>query len=131
MLVWDKLNGLSDQYGCEIAYQSFNLRTDVVYYMWQGMFQGKICSRNIKEALVQQGNKKLNQKRIHCTEKPILLYDWILDNYAKKGDKILDTHMGSQSLRYSCHKKGFDFWGFEIDNEYFMEACERFEKMIA
>ncbi len=50
MIVWDKMNGDSDQYGCEIAYQSFNQRTDIVHYMWQGMFQGECCSTDVNIA---------------------------------------------------------------------------------
>jgi len=131
MIVWDKLNGETDQYGCEIAYQSFNNRTDIVYYLWSGMIQGKTCSKNVREALIQEGNKKLNEERIHPTQKPVKLYSWLLENYAKSGDKIIDTHLGSQSSRIASYKKGFDFWGFELDKDYFKEGNERFEKAIS
>jgi site-specific DNA-methyltransferase (adenine-specific) len=66
--------------------------------------------------------------RIHPTQKPVALYVWLLQNYAKPGDKILDTHMGSQSSRIAAHQMGFDFWGCEIDPEYFADGCKRFEK---
>lgn len=69
--------------------------------------------------------------RIHPTQKPVKLYNWLLENYAKPGDKILDTHLGSQSSRIAAYKKGFDFWGFEIDKDYFEQGNERFEKAIA
>ena len=66
--------------------------------------------------------------RFHPTQKPVALYIWLLDNYAKPGDKILDTHMGSQSSRIAAWKMGFDYWGCEIDQEYFDQGCARFEK---
>lgn len=74
----------------------------------------------------------LNEKnKIHPTQKPIMLYRWLLKNYAQPGDKILDTHMGSQSSRIAAYKMGFDYWGYEIDTDYFKSGCERFEKAIA
>ena len=127
MIVWDKINGNSDQYDCEIAYQSFNKRTDLVYYMWNGMFQGKYCGRDIRQAIYQQGNKALNEKRIHPTQKPIVLYEWLLNNYAKKGDRIFDPMMGSQSSRIAAHRLGFDYVGCELDKEYFEKGCNRFK----
>ncbi len=66
--------------------------------------------------------------RFHPTQKPILLYAWLLDKYAKKGDKIFDPMMGSQSSRIAAYMKGFDFWGCEIDEYYFKKGNERFEK---
>lgn len=64
---------------------------------------------------------------IHPTQKPIALYKWLLKNYAKPGDKILDTHMGSQSSRIAAYDMGFDYWGYEIDKDYFEAGCKRFE----
>jgi site-specific DNA-methyltransferase (adenine-specific) len=117
-IVWDKLNGESDQFGCEIAYCSFNNRTDIIYYMWSGMMQGLHCCKDIRKAQIQQGNKKLNEKRIHPTQKPVKLYKWFLSNYAKQGDKILDTHFGSLSLGVACDEMGFDLTACEKDKEY-------------
>lgn len=94
-IVWDKMNGLSDQYGCEIAYQSFNNRTDIVHYMWSGMFQGVRCSMRIEDAICQQGNKKLNEKRIHPTQKPVKLYKWLLSHFAKKATRFLIRILGA------------------------------------
>lgn len=128
MIVWDKLNGENDQFGCEIAFQSFNLRTDIVHYMWSGMMQGLCASADINRAIYQQGNKALNEKRIHPCQKPVLLYGWLLDHYAQPGQSIFDPMMGSQSCRIACFKKGFDFTGCESDTEYFEKGNERFER---
>lgn len=128
MVVWDKLNGDNDQYDCEIAYQSFDQRTSIVYYIWAGMMQGAYAGRNIGKALIQKGNKQLNEKRIHPTQKPVLLYAWLLDNFARKGDRIFDPMMGSQSSRIAAYKMGFDYVGCELDAEYFSQGCERFDK---
>ena len=131
-IVWDKLKGDVDQYGCEIAYNSISeSRTDIVYYLWSGMMQGRTVSRDVRKSLVQQGNKSLNEQRIHPTQKPVKLYEWLLDNYAKEGDKILDTHLGSQSSRIAAHNRGFDFTGFELDQDYFRDGNKRFEKHIS
>ena len=127
MIVWDKMNGETDQYGCEIAYQSFDQRTDVVHFMWSGMFQGEVCSVDLSKAYRQQGNKKLNERRIHPCQKPVALYVWLLQRYAKEGDRIFDPMMGSQSSRIACHKLGFDYVGCELDKDYFEKGCERFK----
>ena len=127
-IIWDKLNGESDQYDCEIAYCSINNRTDIIYYLWQGMFQGVYCGKNILKAMEQQGNKKENEERIHPTQKPIKLYKYLLREYAKRGDLILDTHVGSASSLVACKELGFDYVGFEIDKEYFEQATKRLER---
>jgi len=75
----------------------------------------------IYEARSQDGN------RIHPTQKPIKLYEWLLTNYAKEGDKILDTHVGSASSLIACYNLGFDFIGFEIDKDYYEAATKRLE----
>lgn len=123
-IIWDKCNDGSDQSDAEIAYCSLNNRVDIFRYMWRGMFQGK----SIEEGHIQQGNKNLNEKRIHPTQKPIALYDWLLSRYAKPGEKILDTHVGSASSLISCHKNGFDYIGFEKDLYYYDLANKRLEE---
>ena len=67
------------------------------------------------------------EKRIHPTQKPVALYKWLLKNYAKPGDKILDTHVGSASSLIACHDLGFEYLGFELDPDYFRMATERLE----
>lgn len=92
----------------------------VFKYMWNGMHQG-----------TSGGNKKLNERRIHPTQKPVKLYDWLLANYAKPGDKILDTHLGSGSSAIAAHYAGFEFVGTELDADYFKAAKERFNRETA
>lgn len=122
-IVWDKCNDGSAQSDCEIAYNSMTNRVDIFRYMWRGMFQGK----SITEGWIQQGDKSLNEKRIHPTQKPIALYEWQLTKYAKPGDKILDTHVGSASSLIACHNLRFDYVGFEIDKTYYDMANKRLE----
>jgi len=69
-----------------------------------------------------------NDPRFHPCQKPVQLYLWLLDNYAKKGDKILDTHAGSASSLVACHMQGINGWGFEIDKEYYEKAKLRLDK---
>jgi site-specific DNA-methyltransferase (adenine-specific) len=73
----------------------------------------------------------LKEGTIHPTQKPVYLYDWIFMNYAKDGDKILDTHLGSGSSRIAAHKAGLDFVGFEIDEDYFNASEDRFKKFVS
>tara|TARA_B110000879_G_scaffold34786_1_gene48029 strand:+ start:554 stop:1174 length:621 start_codon:yes stop_codon:yes gene_type:complete len=71
-------------------------------------------------------NKNPNQlDRIHPTQKPVRLYEWLLDNYAKEGDKILDTHLGSGSIALACHNRGYSLDAYEIDEEYYNAAADR------
>ena len=130
-LIWDKLNGESDQYNCELAWLSFSQRTDLVYYLWRGMFQGIEPSQNIMKAIIQEGNKKNNEIRIHPTQKPVKLYKWILDKYAKKGDKILDTHLGSMSIAIACADYGYELTGCELDKEYFDKGVQRVKNHVS
>lgn len=97
-IVWDKCNGASDFSDCEIAYCSLHDSVRLFRYMWNGMFQGK----SMTEGWIQQGNKSKNERRIHPTQKPVVLYEWILQKYAKPGFKILDTHVGSASSLIAC-----------------------------
>ena len=113
-IVWDKQNGTTDFADCELAWTSFKTAVRKYEFMWNGMLQGDM---------------KNKQKRIHPTQKPIQLYEWILRNYAKKDYKILDTHLGSGSIAIACHNFGVkEFVGIEIDKEYFDSSKERFEK---
>lgn len=126
-IVWDKCNDNSSFSDCEIAATNCHDSVRIFRYMWNGMFQGK----SIAEGTVQQGNKSLNEKRIHPTQKPVALYTWILQKYAKPGDKILDTHLGSGSSRIAAYDLGFDFVGCEIDPHYFQAQERRFAEHTA
>lgn len=66
--------------------------------------------------------------KIHPTQKPVKLYEWLLMNYAKEGDKILDTHLGSGSIAIACHNLGFDLTACELDTDYYQAAIKRLEQ---
>jgi len=68
-----------------------------------------------------------DKSRFHPTQKPVALYHWLLNNYAEEGDKILDTHVGSASSLIACHDMGFEYLGFELDEDYYRMASERLE----
>lgn len=123
-IVWDKINEGSDQSDCEIAYNSLTKKVDLFKYMWRGMLQGK----NIFEGHIQKGNKKQNEKRIHPTQKPVALYKWILNKYAKQGDKILDTHFGSLSIGIACHDLGYELTAIELDVDYYEQGKNRLKE---
>ena len=74
-----------------------------------------------------QGDMKNKENRIHATQKPVALYKWLLKNYAKQGDLILDTHVGSASSLIACHDMGFDAVGCELDLDYYTESKKRLE----
>ena len=111
-IVWDKNNGDNDFADCELAWTSFKTAVRKFKYTWNGMLQE---------------NMKNKEQRIHPTQKPIALYKWLLTNYAKPGDKIIDTHVGSASSLIACHNYGFEYIGFEIDKDYYKAAKERLE----
>jgi site-specific DNA-methyltransferase (adenine-specific) len=112
-IIWDKQNDLSSFSKCEIAFCSMHKSVQIFRYTWNGMMQGNMKNKEI---------------RIHPTQKPVALYEWILNHYAKEGDRILDTHVGSASSLIACHRLGFEYWGFEIDFDYYKAANERLEK---
>lgn len=85
------------------------------------MFQGK----SMTEGWIQQGNKSKNEKRIHPTQKPVILYEWLLQKYAKPGFKILDTHVGSASSLIACHRAQCAYVGYEIDKSMYQLSSKR------
>jgi site-specific DNA-methyltransferase (adenine-specific) len=115
-IVWHKNRNNNDFADCELAYTSFDKPARLFQFDWNGFRQGY---RNSKE------------EKIHINQKPVALYSWILKNYAETGSKIIDTHLGSGSSRIAAYKTGFDFWGWEIDKEYFNNQNIRFKKEIA
>ena len=109
-VVWDKKNGDNLYADCELAWCSFKTAVRKFEWRWHGFLQ-----QNMKD----------KQERIHPTEKPIQLYEWLLMHYAKEGDKILDTHLGSGSIAIACHNLGFDLTACELDKEYYDAAMKR------
>ena len=126
--VWDKCNGTSDFADCELAWTSFKGAVRQFRFMWSGMFQGK---QSFTEGHIFEGNLSLHEKRIHKTHKPVIIYKWLLDKYAKEGDKILDTHLGSGSIAIACHDYKFDLTACELDKEYFDKAMQRINNHMA
>jgi site-specific DNA-methyltransferase (adenine-specific) len=108
-IFWDKKNGNSDFSDGELAYTSFKKGLRKFEWLWNG-FQ-----------------KQKPESRIHPTQKPVKLYEWLLMNYAKDGDKILDTHLGSGSIAIACHNLGFDLTACELDPDYYEAAMKRIE----
>lgn len=115
-IVWDKVNGKTDFADCELAYTSFKTAVRKFTFRWNGMLQG---------------NMKQKEFRIHPTQKPVQLYKWLLENYAKPAQRILDTHLGSGSSAIAAHYFGCDFVGIEIDKDYYDAACKRFDDETA
>ena len=114
-IVWDKkINGAFAD--CELAYTSFNTAVRKFEYTWNGMLQGDM---------------KNKEERIHPTQKPVALYKWLLDKYAKEGDKILDTHLGSMSIAIACADYGFELTGCELDKEYFDKGVQRVKNHVS
>ena len=109
-IVWDKDNGTTDFADCELAWSSFKTAVRRIKWKWAGMLQQDMKNKEV---------------RIHPTQKPVKLYEWLLDNYAEEGQTILDTHLGSGSIALACHNRGFDLTAFEIDKEYFDAAKKR------
>lgn len=120
-IVWDKCNGASSFSDCEIAATNLFDSVRLFPFMWNGMCQGK----SITEGRVMQGNKKLNEKRIHPTQKPVALYAWLLTKFAKRGWNILDTHLGSGSSAIACDNLGYKMTGIELDQHYYEAAKAR------
>jgi site-specific DNA-methyltransferase (adenine-specific) len=110
-IVWDKDN-TGDFADSELAWTSFKSAVRNFKHRWNGMLQE---------------NMKNKEHRIHPTQKPKALYKWLLQKYAKEGDKILDTHLGSGSIAIACHEMGFDLVGCELDTEYYNAMVERIE----
>lgn len=111
-IVWNKNNGATKYADCELAYTSFNIATRMFTYTWNGMIQEDMQNK---------------EERIHPTQKPVALYRWILERYAKPGDIILDTHVGSASSLIACHQTGHRYLGCEIDEVYYEQAKKRLE----
>jgi len=122
-IIWDKCNGSNSFNDYELAWTSFDRPTVIYKFMWNGMMQGK----SVKHGHIHQGNKKLNQRRIHPTEKPIFLYDWQFENYTYPGDKVFSPYGGSFSDALSALKFDIDFHGCELSKVIYDKAMYRFK----
>jgi site-specific DNA-methyltransferase (adenine-specific) len=111
-IFWDKDNGSNGFSDGELAFTNFKKGLRKFKYTWNGMIQEDM---------------KNKQERIHPTQKPIQLYQWLLQNYSQKGDKIFDSHVGSASSLIACHLEGFEYVGCELDPDYYKQANERLE----
>jgi len=119
-IVWDKVNGASNFSDCELAYCSSLKSVRIFRYMWNGMFQGSESA-----GTRACGDMSLREKRIHPTQKPVALYKWLIGKFARRGMKILDTHLGSGSIAIAAHYAGCDLVAAELDGNYFRKALER------
>jgi site-specific DNA-methyltransferase (adenine-specific) len=111
-LIWDKKQAMPNFARCEYAWVSMGLKTPA-----------KICEHSI--------HVHNQTEKIHPTQKPVYLYKYILDNYAKQGYKILDTHLGSGSIAIACHDYNFELTACELDLEYYEKAIERIKNHVA
>lgn len=112
-IFWNKKETMPTYSKGELAWTSLFNRVDLFEMLWSGY------------------KKEVQEKRMHPTQKPIKLYKWLLMNYAKEGDKILDTHLGSGSIAIACHNLGFELTACELDKEYYDKAIERIKNHIS
>lgn len=116
-LVWDKKETAKGDFAdCELAWTNFKTSVRKFTYGWIGF---------------DYLNNPNKEKKIHPTQKPVALYKWILDKYAKEGDKILDTHGGSCSLAIACHDYGYELTACELDKEYYDKAIQRIKNHVS
>jgi len=113
-IVWDKEKPEGVSFAdAELAWTSFDVATRIFKFAWNGMLQGDMKNKEAK---------------IHPTQKPVRLYEWVLSRYAKDGDTILDTHVGSGSSLIACHETDHKYIGFEIDPVYYEKAKQRIDE---
>ena len=115
-IYWDKCVTMPTYSDGEIAYCSLLNSIKSVQIAWHGMIQHDM---------------KNKEQRIHPTQKPVALYKWLLDKYAKQGDKILDTHLGSMSIAIACHDYGYELTGCELDKEYYDKGVKRVKNHVS
>lgn len=111
-IYWHKGNPVPNFADGELAWTSFDKNAKQYDYRYYGNLEGNTSA----------------SKKFHPTQKPISLYEWLLMNYAKEGDKILDTHLGSGSIAIACHNLGYDLTACELDKEYYDAAMKRLKQ---
>lgn len=114
-IFWYKQNPVPNFADGEMAWTSFRKPAMCLDYRYYGNLQGNTSAG----------------AKIHPTQKPIELYNWVLEKFAEKGNRILDTHLGSGSSRISAYQNGFEFVGFEIDEDYCKSSDKRFKDAIS
>ena len=120
-IVWDKMQyNFSFAHG-ELAWNSFNNKLKIFRY-------GRGCESGFAPKSTDIDKQFVN---IHPTQKPVKLYEWLLDNYAKENDKILDTHGGSMSIALACHNRKFELTACELDKDYYDAAIKRIKNHTA
>lgn len=113
-IVWDKKADIKERLSmCELAWSSFQRKCNKFEFLWAGF------------------KKAVQEERIHPTQKPVKLYEWLLTHYAEKGQKILDTHLGSGSIAIACHYAECDLVACEIDHEYYESSVDRIKRETA
>lgn len=112
-IVWDKKTGANSYADCELALTNIDSNARLITKFWLG------------------AHAEDSDGRIHPTQKPIMLYDFLYQNYAKEGDKILDTHLGSGSNRISANKAKMNFTAFEVDEQYYNNQNKRYENFVS
>lgn len=124
-------------WGANYFVQFLNVGTMGWIFWYKGqeglsMSDGEIAFSSFQKATrqinINRGFISKNGGSIHPTQKPVKLYEWLLMNYAKEGDKILDTHLGSGSIAIACHNLGFELTACELDKEYYNAAIKRIEQ---
>jgi site-specific DNA-methyltransferase (adenine-specific) len=113
-LCWDKKGTAFGR--AELAYLSMTKSVNICEIVWNGMLQYDM---------------KNKETRIHPTQKPVKLYEWLLQNYAKEGDKILDTHLGSGSIAIACNRLKYELTATELDTDYFKASVKRYKEQTA
>lgn len=113
-IIWNKQNGTTQFSDAELAWTSFKSPIRIANFTWNGMLQADM---------------KNKEHRIHPTQKPVKLYQWLLENYATEGNLILDTHVGSASSLIACESMGFKYVGFELDADYYEAAKKRMQSI--
>ena len=111
IICWDKKQMLPTFSRWEFAWSSFNTTAKMYEFDSRGLLSG--------------------EANIHPTQKPVALYKWLLDKYAKEGDKILDTHLGSMSIAIACHDYGFELVGCELDPDYYNAGIKRVKNHVS
>ena len=112
--IWNKKQSVENFASAEYAWVSIGLKKPA-----------QVFEYSIHKTM---SDRKQEGGKIHPTQKPVALYKWLLDKYAKQGDKILDTHLGSGSIGIACHDYGFDLTACELDKEYYQKALDRLNK---